>query len=198
MEKLSLNRYETWLAGQPADRVFNDSRLTRAHKNIHRGLQQGRIVDGMAAVARLPDGSFSDETKKGLNEALDKRKAFISSNRAPLQAQGGIAVNSPFSTKKQGTKSLTNDKLANPKNKPKNLTGSLNKKLSNSGIEPGKIPRDPNKYLIKARTFMRLHPTATKAIGATAGVLGATGIGALGYGIYKDIKGDNRKDLETK
>ena len=186
MQKKALNKYETYLAGQPADRKFSDPRVQKAFNN----LQKARGHETTALLAPLAGGGpgTNDVIARNYESMADS----IKKNRGTLHSGKGLKLDSPFSTKKNPA----GNAVSNDASSKKNWTGKMK---SFQGIEEGSLPKDPNKFTIKARQLMRKHPTLGKAVDflnkkpvkyGLAGLAGGAALGVIGYGIKKDIDGE--------
>lgn len=186
MEKKVLNKYETYLAGQSADRKFSDPRVQKAFDRLHKA----RSHETTALLAPLAGGG------PGTNDTIARNYEAMSSeirkNRGTSHSGKGLKLESPFSTKK----TPMGNAASNDASSKKNWTGKMK---SFQGIEDGTLPKDLNKFTIKARQLMRKHPTLGKVVDfinkkpvkyGLAGLAGGAALGVIGYGIKKDIDGE--------
>lgn len=173
MLKLALNKYERYLINLPPGKTLSDPRLQGALDR----LKAAKAKNVMAESIKLygtKEPAVQDNIAQYRRQAADQ----VWKNRNNTTGNPKLRIDSPFKTNKEGTKALTNDVLGRGK---KNLTGKLRKVQD---IQPGTLPKDPNRYLSKALSYMKKKPIKAGLIGAGVGVT----LGAVGYGVKKDLE----------
>ena len=173
MEKISLNKYEQYLSSQPLDKKFSDPRVQRAFVNLKRARSQNLSAEILSA-----GGDRSPANAAAIVQERTEAANHVRKNRGAMYQSQGQKVMSPFSTKKDKYgNAVSNDVLTK-----KNLTPKLKTK---DNVFNGSLPKDKNKFLAKAKSFIKRRPIASGLIALGSGAV----VGAAAYGIKKDIEG---------